>query len=235
MSAFAIDKPWELSAVPAVVGYVVRLTNGSQAVLPTLMLRAARHLRPAVLHTVRDLAPGTTVALPAGTVEDLGFYEAYVFDAAGHMLARLPRDLGSISPAEAASTLPLRVNDHTDDWTITEADLLDANEGYTVEVLNSTPDTWEEVTLFFANGLTGITEGFSSSAVSPGGKATFALGAAGTMNGYVFSVWIDGLRAELAGGALQFPPEGLMTAQGSLLAKGDGHPTKDTWVIGGEG
>lgn len=234
MSAFAIDNPWELSAVPSVVGYIVRITNGSQAVLPTLMLRATRRLRPTVLHTARDVPPGATVALPVGTVDDVGSYEAYVFDAAGHMLARVPRDLRSITPVEAASSLPLRVNEHTDDWTITDADLLDANEEYTVEVVNSTPDTWEEVTVFFANGLTGTTDGFYSSAVSPGGTATFNLGPAGAMNGYVYSVWIDGLRAELAGGALQFPAEGLMTAERSLRTRGEGHPTKDTWTIGDE-
>lgn len=232
MSAFPLQNPWELSPVPSLVGYVVRLTNGSQAALPTLVLRAVRQQRPPLIHTVRNLAPGGIVALPAGTVDDLSSYEAYVFDTGGHMLARVPRGTGSISPVEAASTLPLRSNDHTDDWTITEADLLDANEEYTVEVVNATPDTWDEVSLFFANGVTNLTEGFSSSAVSPGGRATFPLGPAGAMNGYVFSVWNDGLRAELAGGALQFPPEGLMTAERALGAKGDGEPAKDVWVIG---
>jgi len=231
MSTFRVDRWWDLTPAPWIVGYTVRITNATQAVLPMVHLRVARSHNSEVLHRVRNLAPGATVALPAGTMHDIGFYEIVVYDELSHALARLPHELGAITPIEAASAQPFRPNDHTDEWQITDADLLDANASYVVEILNSTPDTWDEVTVFYSSSLEG-TVGLSSSAVSPTGKVTFNLGAAGAMDGYTFAIWVDGLRAWLGENVLRFPETGLMTAQRSASLRGEMNPTLDFWQIG---
>jgi hypothetical protein len=233
MTTVRIDGFSDGEAVPWTIGYTVRVTNGFASPLPMVHVRSARQLRHVLLHRIGPLAPGATAAVPIGTLDDVGFYEIAAYDDKGHALARLPAGLGSIAPAEAAALLPARPDAHTDDWVLDDQALLDANAPYTVEVINETPDTWEAVTLFYGS-LTDGTIGLESSAVSPKGKATFSLGPAGAMDGYAFSIWIDGLRAELAEGALQFPAEGLMTARRAAEIKGELHPTRDQWTIGGE-
>lgn len=233
MTTFRIEGWADGEDVPWTVGYTVRVTNGFAVDLPMVHVRSARQLRHSLLHRIGPLAPGATLAVPVGTLDDLGFYEIAAYDEKGHTLARLPAGLGSISPAEAATLLPARPDSHTDDWILDDHALLDANAEYTVEVINETPDTWEHVTLFYGS-LTDGTVGLESSAVSPSGKATFSLGPAGAMDGYAFSVWVNGLRAELAEGALQFPPDGVMTARRAAEVKGELHPTRDQWTIGGE-
>jgi hypothetical protein len=242
MSTNKIDRIWDAVDAPWIVSYVVRITNGTQATLPMVHLLAARSLRPTILHHVPNLAPGATVALPVGTVHDLGWYYIAAFDAQGHMIARIPLDSNPVNPskypaefpADAAAMLPLRINDHTDEWVITESHLLNALDQYTVEIINQTSDTWEEVTIFFANGITGITEGFTTSAVLPEGRVRIGLCPAGAMNGYVFAIWVGGLRAELSPGQLQFPAEGLMTAERSAELRGEMNPSNDQWTIGVE-
>jgi hypothetical protein len=228
-----IDGFGEGKGVPWTTGYTVRVTNGFAGSLPMVHIRVARKLHPESLHRIGPLAPGDTGAAPAGTMDDLGFYEIAAYDDKGHAIARLPRDLGAITPVEAATALPARPDEHTDDWVLDDTTVLNANDTYTVEVLNGTPDAWDEVTLFYSS-LNEGTVGLKSSAVSPAGKSTFELGPAGAMDGYVFSVWVDGLRAELSPGALQFPAEGLMTARRSAETTGDLHPTRDVWRIGDE-
>jgi hypothetical protein len=231
MSTRRIDHFSEGHDVPWTTGYTVRVTNGFTGPLPMVHVRAARRRRPSSVFRFPSLASGATAAFPVGTVDDLGFYEIAAYDEKGHAVARLPSTTGAITPVEAAAALPARPDEHTDDWVIDDHHLLDANAQYEVEVLNNTPDTWDEVTLFYASATDG-TIGLASSAVSPQGKARFGLGPAGAMDGYVFSVWVDGLRAELSPGALQFPAEGLMTAERAAMTNGNMHPTRDGWAIG---
>lgn len=233
MSTRRIDRFGDGKGVPWTTGYTVRVTNGFTGPLPMVHVRVARQRHPLSLHRIGPLAPGQTAAVPAGTMDDLGFYEIAAYDDKGHAVARRPNTLNAISPAEAAAALPARPDEHTDDWILDDTTLLSADDPYTVEVFNETPDTWDEVTLFYRS-LTDGTVGLESSAVSPKGKATFGLGPAGAMDGYAFSVWIDGLRAELSPGVLQFPSEGLMTARRSAETTGDVHPTRDVWTIGDE-
>jgi len=231
MSTRAIPGWAEGYAPPWVIGYTVRLTNGFPQPLDAVHVRTARHLHDSGLIVISPMAPGITAALPVGTQDDLGFYEIAAFDVQGHMIARIPRERGAISPAEAASALPARPNDHTDDWTLTPADMLDMTASYHLTILNQTPDVWEEVTVFYSSAIEG-TVGLASSPVDPKGRVTFNLGAAGAMDGYVFSIWVDGLRTYLGPDALQFPAEGLMTSRRASTTKGETHANDDTWAIG---
>jgi hypothetical protein len=231
MSARRVEGWAEGYAPPWVIGYTLRLTNGFPQPLDAVHVRTARHMHDTGLIVVSPMAPGVTAALPVGTQEDLGFYEIGAFDVQGHMIARIPRGGGSISPAEAASSLPFRPNDHTDDWTLTPADMLDMTANYRLTILNQTPDVWEEVTVFYASAIEG-TVGLASSPVDPEGRVSFNLGPAGAMDGYVFAIWVDGLRVILGPDALQFPSEGLMTSRRASTTKDELHPNDDTWAIG---
>lgn len=233
MTARRIDNFEMGAAVPWTTGYTVRVTNGFAADLAMVHVRVARRGNTTMLHRIPMLAPGDTVAVPAGTMADLAFYEIVAYDAHGHAIARLPASAGAISPVEAANQLPARPDEHTDDWVLSEAHLLGAGDIYVVEIVNNTPDTWEGVTVSYGTTVEG-TRTVESSPVSPSGRVRFDLAAAGTMIGYTFSIWVDGLRAMLADGALQFPPSGVMTAQLAAETNGDLHPTRDTWTIGGE-
>lgn len=233
MNFRAIDHRDAYDAAPWLTSFILRLTNGTPTVLPIIHVRSARRMFPELIHRIQNFAPGATVALPLGTVHDVGFYEIAAFNAKGHMIARLPRGTGAIAPGEPGAQLPLRINSHTDELTITQADVLDAQESYIVKIRNGTPDTWDEVAISYADGLTGMSATYASSPVSPKGEATFNLGPAGAMDGYVFSIFVNGLRAELDGdGSLQFPAHGLMTAERSSALRGETHPTLDVWQIG---
>ena len=216
-------------APPWVIGYTVRISNAFTQPLDSVYVLTARQGLDVGVLRVEALAPGAMVSLPVGTATDLAGYEMAAFDTQGHMIARLPAT-GTITPAEAASTLPFRPNAYTDDWVFDPAQMLPMTAPYTVTLLNKTPDVWEEVTVFYSSAIEG-TVGYASSAVDPQGHVTFDLGPAGAMDGYVFAIWVDGLRAYLAPGMLQFPAEGLMTSRRAAEAKRELHANGDTWII----
>ena len=220
-------------AASSVVGYTVRLTNSFTEPLAAVHLLITRSGREPVIQAVLHLPPGATAALPVGTFDDLVSYAACAYDTQGHAIAMLPPDRPRITPVEAASSLPFRPDLHTDDWAFTPAQMLPMTDPYRLTLLNKTPDVWEEVTVFYSSAIEG-TVGFASSAVDPEGHVTFDLGPVGAMDGYVFAIWVDGLRAYLAPGTLQFPAEGLMTSRRAAETKREFHANSDTWTIGAD-
>jgi hypothetical protein len=218
-------------ALPSVTGYTVRITNGFTEPLHAVQVLIARADKERAIQTVSPLPPGMWAAVPVGTMQDFRSYSICAYDAQGHAIAVLPPGGGTITPAEAASALPFRPDAHTDDWTFEPAGMLDLTAHYALTVVNNSPDVWDEVTVAYASATDG-TVLLASSAVDPQGRVQFDLGPAGAMDGYVFSVWVNGLRAELAPDALQFPPEGLMTARRAAELKSNFGLYADVWEIG---
>ncbi len=220
------------SPEPWVVGYIVGVRNTLTEELASVKFLSGRQGLGVALIDGGRLTPATGVVVPVGTVADLLGYEIAAFDVQGHMVMRLPAT-GTITQAEAASALPTRPNSHTDYWDLKPEHMLPMTQPYTVTLLNKTPDVWDEVTVFYSSAIEG-TVGFSSSAVDPEGHVTFDLGPAGAMDGYVFAIWVDGLRAYLAPDTLQFPAEGLMTSRRAAETKREFHANSDTWTIGAD-
>jgi hypothetical protein len=211
MSAFAIEGPGTLTLTDPSLTPILRVTNGLGVEIAQLWW-SFKVAGTKVSNFVWSVQPGQTVDLPLTAAGLLSDYVVAAFDLNGRMVARYPQGSGTVARHEG---LP------EDAWArsgIREV-LLDANLAtdpqmiYQVHIRNSTPDTWEEVTLAYADANTG-TALFASSTVSPGGVVTFDTTRVFDLVGYVFSIWTNGLRAYLGSGPgapLQFPPTGTMS------------------------
>lgn len=216
---------------PAWIGYIVRLTNSFPQPLPVVHVQSNWGSGQSSLLAYGPMQPGEVDAIPVGTVADLVSYAVAAYDREGRAILTLPAAGVPITPLEAASALPFRPNSHTDDWTLEPSLMLDMTAPYTVTIVNKTTDTWDEVTLFYRSA-DGTTPGLESTAVGPDGSVTFELGPAGAMLGYAWTVWVDGLRAYLAEGQLQYPADGFMTARRAAETKGHLSRNADTWTVG---
>jgi hypothetical protein len=173
------------------------------------------------------LAPDESVVFPLCTLAAMGGYSVGFFMGT-QLVARIPADGGNMTAGRAAQEDPDRVNAHSDSWAITPAQPTTAT--YQVSITNETDDVWDEVTLFYtAVGQTA--QGLTKTNVAKHEKVTFDLCPCDQLDGYVFSIFVDGLRTKLVDDALQFPPTGRMNARRALDFKTDLDPCSDSWII----
>ena len=224
-----------LELVNSATGYFLRLGNGLPTAIPMVHVKAARTGSEPTLHRIPNFQPGAEVMLPLGTIADVGFYEIALYDADGHMAGHAPAGLAAYSRREGQSNGMVPLSETCDGVVLGTEHLIALDSQYSVTVFNNTPDTWDSVDLTYGSTVEG-TVLLESSAVGPQGKATFLLGEAQYLQGYSFSIFVDGLRAKLWGEALQLPPDGLMTAERAVefSSMAEIRPTDDYWTIGKE-
>lgn len=174
------------------------------------------------------LAPDESVVFPLSTLAAMDGYSVGFFMGT-QLVARIPADGGNMTAGRAAQEDPDRVNAHSDSWAIT-GPVQPATATYQVSVTNESDDVWDEVTLFY-NEVGMSEQGLTKANVAKGEKVTFELCPCNQLDGYLFSVFVDGVRSKLVDDALQFPPQGRMNARRALDFKADLDPCSDSWII----
>lgn len=165
---------------------------------------------------------------PLCTLQVLNGYTIGFFKG-DQLLASIPANGGSMTAGRAAAEDPDRVSSHSDSWAISDA-APPTGSIYRVQVANDSEDVWDEVALSYTEkGKTAII--LVKEDVAPGRYVSFELCPCDKLDGYAFSVFVNGTRAKLHDDALQFPPTGRLNARRALEFKADLDPCKDHWLI----
>ena len=224
-------------AVPLTVkNYTMTLRNATTTTFDEVVIFYKRSGIDGVTFMGIDaFEPGQMYVFPMGAAQGLTSYVVGVFKG-GSLAARMPQS-GEMTPAKAAQADPFRPNAYTDAWAIEGQAVLPLDQYmYEVSIVNETPDTWDEVAIFF-NEKGGVAQGLKRENLPPGGQETFQLVRCDKLDGYVFRIWVGGetvyLDVDAAGNQVdRFPGVGLMNGRRALDYKLDMDACADVWVIG---
>ena len=226
-------------AVPLTVkNYTMTLRNATTTTFDEVVIFYKRSGIDGVTFMGIDaFEPGQMYVFPMGAAQGLTSYVVGVFKG-GSLAARLPQS-GEMTPAKAAQIDPFRPNAYTDAWAIEGQAVLPLDQyTYEVSVVNESPDTWDEVAIFYKEK-GGLAQGLLRENLGPGQQVTFPLVRCDKIEGYTFAIRVDGeavgLDVDANGNPVPyFPGVGLMNARRALDYKLDMDPCGDVWLIGGE-